>query len=266
MKRAFSEDSAESSSPQEAASYTRRHAEERGGSHEPPRDKKRHLNSVKIKRPKIFAKRESSCSRATSGYTRNSYRARPEWNDSEDDSSDSDASGGEFAAQIGESRGKTKIKKKKSPSHQEKMQVVRTMQLLNALLKQQKNHAMQYSTLNDARLDPTALAVSYENMLTQVHKKHASLVSHFGKTGVQHGGNLSAIQVALAACRASWPPHTLHSLHVLWLQHACTSSHTKSPSASFRAAKLEFQLAACVGARQHFVHARGFCAFRAGCG
>lgn len=62
------------------------------------------------------------------------------------------------------------------PTKDETLQVLRTVQLLNILLKQQKHHAIEHARPRGASIDPTKLAVSYEDVLARVHRRGNSQV------------------------------------------------------------------------------------------
>lgn len=68
------------------------------------------------------------------------------------------------------------------PSKADQLQVIRTVQLLNILLKQQKRHAFEHARTGGAKINPTKLAVSYEDLLAKVSERRSSRVS--GQAGI----------------------------------------------------------------------------------
>ncbi|KAL8431388.1 hypothetical protein Efla_001743 [Eimeria flavescens] len=63
---------------------------------------------------------------------------------------------------------------KQQPTKAEQLQILRTVQLLNILIKQQKQQAMEHAGPRGARINPTKMAVSYEDLLTKVYKHRDS--------------------------------------------------------------------------------------------
>lgn len=71
-------------------------------------------------------------------------------------------------------RRKTQQHTKTQPSKSDQLQVIRTVQLLNILLKQQKHQALEHSRTRGAKINPTKLAVSYEDLLARVNERRSS--------------------------------------------------------------------------------------------
>lgn len=74
-------------------------------------------------------------------------------------------------------RRQTQQPTKTYPTKDETLQVLRTVQLLNVLLKQQKHQALEHARPRGAGINPTKLAVSYEDVLAKVHARKTSQVS-----------------------------------------------------------------------------------------
>ncbi|KAL8454564.1 hypothetical protein Emed_000285 [Eimeria media] len=57
------------------------------------------------------------------------------------------------------------------PTREEQLQVLRTVQLLNILIKHHKKQALEHAAPRGARIDPTSLALSFEDLLGKVHER-----------------------------------------------------------------------------------------------
>lgn len=66
---------------------------------------------------------------------------------------------------------------KAQPTKEEQLQVLRTVQLLNALLKHHRNQALVHARPRGAKIDPTRLALSYEALLAKVNQRRGLQVS-----------------------------------------------------------------------------------------
>ncbi|KAL8450798.1 hypothetical protein Emag_003086 [Eimeria magna] len=88
------------------------------------------------------------------------------------------------------SRGSKKPRQRKGgkqsrsqPTREEQLQVLRTVQLLNILIKQHKKQALEHAAPRGARIDPTSLAISFEDLLDKVHERRDAKADEKAESG-----------------------------------------------------------------------------------
>ncbi|KAL8272698.1 hypothetical protein Esti_003402 [Eimeria stiedai] len=69
------------------------------------------------------------------------------------------------------------------PSREEQLQVLRTVQLLNILIKQHTKQALKHAAPRGARINPTSLAISYEDILGKVHERNDAQADEKAESG-----------------------------------------------------------------------------------
>ncbi|KAL8435659.1 hypothetical protein ACSSS7_002320 [Eimeria intestinalis] len=69
------------------------------------------------------------------------------------------------------------------PTREEQLQVLRTVQLLNILIKQHKKQALEHAAPRGARINPTRMALSFEELLGKVHERSESPADEKAESG-----------------------------------------------------------------------------------
>ncbi|XP_026193343.1 uncharacterized protein LOC34618701 [Cyclospora cayetanensis] len=132
-----------------------------------PRSSVAHDSQHLLKEPNLVSRRR----RRESESSRSKSSKEPLWTSTDEEESESWTGQRVRIRETESAPRRHKSSNSKSSKKKEQLQVLRTVQLLNILLKEQNSHVPADSGSRERAIDPAKLAVSYENALNKVSQK-----------------------------------------------------------------------------------------------